>query len=454
MMAWEIFWQALVIIALVLANGFFVAAEFAVVRVRSSQLRPMLRPGGDWRVPFALRATKHLDACLSATQFGITLASLGLGWFGEGYIHSWLHPLFAYIPEMTPSAERVVGFWIAFSLITFLHIVLGELAPKTMAIQRPRAISLWVSPPLIFFYYLFFPAIWLLNGAANRFLHFAGFAPASESEHVIAPDELEYIFSRSRHAHPGDALINKIMLRSLRLRDVVASQIMLPRSKVVVLWKERSFSENIHIAQTAGHSRFPVCGEDLDDVVGMVLVKEWLWQIQVLGPGAAFTPIIRPVLTFTSRTPLPSMVELFRSSRSHLAVVLDDAGGTAGIVTFEDVLEEIVGEIRDELDIEKGPIFEQSEHSILVDATMSVREVRAETGWSFEFLPRETVAQWIERAAGHRPLKGESISTGELVAVAADTHSGGVRRVRISRLTQHELEAIEAEALQNLRTKE
>lgn len=443
MTLFDLGWQLAVILFLVCANGFFVAAEFAIVKIRASQLKPLLK-SGDWRVPMALRAVNNLDACLSATQLGITLSSLGLGWLGEPYLAHWVDPLLKNWGVASEGLRHSITFGIAFSTITFLHIVFGELAPKSLAIQRPKGVSLWVSAPLLFFYYLFFPFIYVLNGTANFFLRLAGLQPASESEHTFSADELEYVLSRSHHTHRADALINKIMVRSLRLRDVVAQQVMLHRDQVVPLWADRPMEENLKIAQSSGHSRYPVCEGSVDNVLGMVLVKEWLWQVQALGTEASFQPLIRPVLTFTQRTPLPAMIELFRTSRSHLAVVLDTEDRMAGIVTFEDALEEIVGEIRDELDIEKGPIFEATENSILVDATLSVRELRAETGWNFEFKARETVGGWVIRHLdGRLPEQGESVRIEDNLVTCANRHSTGLRRVRITRLTPEDIKALE-----------
>lgn len=391
----------------------------------------------------ALRAVNNLDACLSATQLGITLASLGLGWLGEPFVAHWLEPVFAAMGVTSVALQHSLSFGVAFAAITFLHIVLGELAPKSLAIQRPKGVSLWVAAPLLIFYYIFYPCIYVLNGTANMFLSWAGLEPASESDHTFSPDELEYVLSHSRHIHPGDALINKIMVRSLRLRDVTAQQVMLTRTQVVALWSDKSIDENLRIAQKSGHSRFPVCQESLDNILGMVLIKEWLWQIQALGEKCSFQPLIRPVLTFFPMTPLPTMMELFRSSRRHLAVVIDTNDAMLGIVTFEDVLEEIVGEIRDELDIEKGPIFEQTEHSIVVDASLPIRELRAETGWDFDFQLRETVGAWIIRQAGRVPRREESIRLGEFEITALQTHASGLRRVRITRLSADELKTLQ-----------
>ncbi len=425
--------EILLVLALVAANGFFVAAEFALVKIRASQLRPMARAGG-WRIKYALKATEHLDAVLSATQLGITLASLGLGWIGEPVIGHRIEPLLAHLGITDPGAVKSISFAVAFALITFGHIVLGELAPKSLAIQRPKAVSLNTAGPLIWFYRLFFPFIWLLNGAANRILRFAGLEPATEGEHNFSSEELEYVFSQARHSHPGDALINRIMVRSLRLRSVTAQQVMRPRDQVVALWLEKPLAENLRVAQTAGFSRFPVCSGSLDEVRGILLVREWLWQIQLLGSDASFEPLIRPTLTFTLRTPIHSMLELFRTSRSHLAIVLDQDQKTVGIVSFEDVLEEIVGDIRDEFDLGRGPVFEQTENAIVVAGLFSMRELQAETGWAFEWQPRESVASWAERLRGQPLKRGESFVHGEFRVTATDVSAERVRRLKVERL--------------------
>jgi CBS domain containing-hemolysin-like protein len=429
----QLVFELIVIVALVAANGFFVAAEFALVKVRSSQLRPMLKTGG-MRVKFALRATEHLDAALSATQLGITLASLGLGWLGEPFIAHRIAPLLAQFGITEPKAISSISFAIAFTLVTFMHIVLGELAPKSLAIQRPKSVSLNVAAPLLVFYWIFFPFIWFLNGTANRLLRWCGLEPAGEGEHVFSSEELEHVFSHARHTHAGDALINRLMVRSVRLRTVTAQQVMRPRDQVVALWSDRPLPENLRTAQTSGFSRYPVCSGTLDKVKGLLLVREWLWQIQALGPDAPFEPLIRPVLTFTLQTPIHAMIELFRTSRSHFATVLDDEEKLAGIVTFEDALEEIVGDIRDEFDLGHGPVFEHSDTTIVVSGLFTMRELQAETGWMFDWQPRETVAGWVERLRGHALYRGEVLTTGDFKITAVDVSAERLRRVKIERL--------------------
>ncbi|MES2697811.1 MAG: hemolysin family protein [Verrucomicrobiota bacterium] len=425
--------EILLVLGLVAANGFFVAAEFALVKVRASQLRPMAKTGG-WRVKFALMATDRLDAVLSATQLGITLASLGLGWVGEPIIGHRLEPILHNFGITDPGAIKSISFAVAFSLITFAHIVLGELAPKSLAIQRPKLVSINTAGPLVIFYQIFFPFIWVLNGTANTILRWCGLEPTKEGEHAFSSEELEYVFTQARHAHPGDALINRIMVRSLRLRTVTAQQAMRPRDQIVALYLDKPFAENLRIAQTAGFSRFPVCSGSLDDMKGILLVREWLWQINALGPDASFEPLLRPALTFTLKTPIHSMIELFRTSRNHLAIVLDEHQKLAGIVSFEDVLEEIVGDIRDEFDLGRGPVFEHSETAIVVSGLFSMRELQAETGWAFEWQPRENVAAWAERHRGQALKRGESFVVGEFKLTCLDVTAERARRVRVERL--------------------
>ena len=354
---------------------------------------------------------------------------------GEPFIAHRIAPLLENFGITDPTTISSVSFAVAFAVITFLHIIFGELAPKSFAIQRPKAVSLFTAAPLIVFYYCLFPFIWTLNGTANLFLKWAGLDPAGEGEHAFSSEELEYVLSHARHSHPGDSLINKLMIRSLRLREIRAHQIMRPREQIVALWLDRPMEENLRIAQMSGHSRFPVCrGDSFDQAEGVLLVREWLWQIQALGPQASFEPLVRPVITFTLKTPIHTMLELFRSSRNHLALVLDDAGNTAGIVSFEDVLEEIVGDIRDEFDIEHGPIFELNDQFIVVSGALTMRELQAETGWTFEWQPKETVAAWTQRHFGRLPKRGEMIAVGDYRVTVMDVHAERVRRVKVQRV--------------------
>jgi CBS domain containing-hemolysin-like protein len=417
---------------IVFASGFFVAAEFAIVKVRLSQLR-LLQGSGDWRVPFAIRVNKKLDAYLSTTQVGITVSNLVLGAVGEPYVSKWLEPLFLRLAFLAPDLADDITRIVSFALITFILIVVGELMPKLLAIQRPKAVSLWVSPPLFFLYYSLWPFITILNSSANLLLRWVGLPAAHEHEQGFSMDELQHILLTSTHSHSADEYINRIMLKALQLKNTTSEQIMLPAESVSVLWRDKSIEENLHAAQRAGYSRMPVCGASLDEVLGVVLIKELLWQFQALGSETQLSPLIRPVLTFLPETKLPSMLELFRKSRNHFAVVVSRDDKMLGIVSFEDVLEELVGDIRDEFDIEKGPIYERTHTSALVDASLPLRDLAIETGWDLPKDSAETVGRWAQKLWGKIPGEGEILHLKELrlEVVAAEVSIRGLRRIRL-----------------------
>ncbi|MBP3302683.1 MAG: HlyC/CorC family transporter [Opitutales bacterium] len=436
----EIIVEALIVFFLVFANGFFVAAEFALVKVRTSQLYPLEKEGGI-RVRTAIRATEHLDSMLSATQLGITLASLGLGWVGEPFVAHRLAPILEKIGITDQTEISTISFAVAFGLITFLHIVLGELAPKSLAIQYPKKTSLAIALPLMLFHKLLLPFIWALNGTANFFLRKVGIHPAGEGAHGFSPEEMEYVLSHSRHTHSADVLVNRLMLRSLRMRDTRVSEIMLPRDEINALWLGVPAQENLRIAQSTGHSRYPVFEGDLDKPVGILMMREWLWQIQALGNDTPIKPLLREMLTFPPDMPIPDVLERLRLSQNHLALVVNDEGRTLGLISFEDVLEEIVGDIRDEFDTDQKEIFEQTPDSIVVAGTLSMHELEAETGWTFEWEGNSTrtVAEWVKYDHGFRvPKRGEKLRIADYEIIPLATPAGSLKRLLITRKWESE----------------
>jgi CBS domain containing-hemolysin-like protein len=426
--------QAAVIALLIAANAFFVATEFAFVKIRSSQLKSMLVKGRkDLRLGLAIRVTKHLDRYLSATQLGITLTSLGLGWVGEPVVAHWIEGPLAEWGIVSTPAVTSIAYGLAFAAITFIDIVFGELVPKYFAIRRPKTVVMWFSAPLILFYNVAYPFIWTLNRTANQLLMWMGIPPTKEFDHGFNQEELQYVLMNSRHVHPSDDLVNKIMLKAIRLKETTAEQVMLPRDQVVVLWRDHSLAENMAVAQKSGYSRLPFCGDTRDQVLGVIHVKELLWQYQVLGDQTTLTAIVRPILTFMSKTRLPAMLELFRKSRNHLALVLDADEMMIGLVSFEDVLEELVGDIRDEFDIEKGPFYERSKEAVLVDADLPLRDLASETGWPLATHTTETVEKWALQQWGHVPHSGDILEIEGFQLVATEVSLRRIRRVRIIR---------------------
>src|SRR5271154_6063796 len=426
--------QTGVILLLVVANAFFVATEFAFVKIRGSQLKSMQVKGKkNWRLALAIRVTTHLDRYLSATQLGITLTSLGLGWVGEPVVARWIEGPLAGLGIVSAAAVTSISYGLAFAGITFIDIVFGELVPKYFAIRRPRTVIMWLGAPLILFYNVAYPFIWLLNRTANRLLMWMGIPPTKEFDHGFNQEELQYVLMNSRHVHPSDDLVNKIMLKALRLKETTAEQVMLPREQVVVLWRDRSLDANLAVAQRSGYSRLPYCGDTQDQVLGVIHVKELLWQYQALGAQTRLSDIVRPILTFLAKTRLPAMLELFRKSRNHLALVLDTDEKLLGLVSFEDVLEELVGDIRDEFDIEKGPFFERSKEAVLIDGDLPLRDLANETGWPLATQTTETVEKWALRHWGHIPHPGDQFDLDGFQLIATEVTVRRIRRLRITR---------------------
>ncbi|HEY8966785.1 MAG TPA: hemolysin family protein [Candidatus Methylacidiphilales bacterium] len=435
--------DGLVVLLLVLTNGYFVATEFAMVRVRATQLRPLVK-AGDWRARIAYRLVQNLDRFVSAVQLGVTFMSLGLGWLGEPLVEAvvdpWIAPFKPFMGEHAEWLYHTLSFLAAFGLTSSLHIVLGELVPKNVALYHPRSLLLWCAPGLLVFYYVFFPFIWVLKTAAGWILRLVGIRKSGGEDHGISPEELQHVLAASSHSHPSDVLINQIMMKALRLKETTAEQVMVPRESVAVLWRDASLQENLNFAQRSGYSRLPVCGVGKGDILGVLMVKELLWQYTVLGKQTEIAPLVRPALTFLPKTKLPTMLELFRKSRNHLAVVLDPQDRMVGIVSFEDVLEELVGDIRDEFDIEKGPIYELSDTAALVDAGMLLRDLENETGWPLHAKGRETVREWAVAKFGHPPAKRAQIDVPDpnssilVRLIAEEVGAQGLRRLRLLKL--------------------
>jgi CBS domain containing-hemolysin-like protein len=374
--------KLLVVLALVLLNGFFVAAEFAIVKVRSTQIETLVKKRHRL-AGIADNVIQHLDAYLSATQLGITLASLGLGWLGEPFVATMIEPILIGMGIKSQAAITSISFGVAFAFISFLHIVVGELAPKSLAIQRARSTALWVAIPLTLFYKLFYPAIWLLNGMANLLLRSAGIEPVSEKELGHSEEELRLLLAESNRTTPATSVSRTILLNAFSLKNLKAKNIMLPRNKIVALFARESIESNLEIARSSHHTRFPLCRETIDQILGMVHIKDLLWQVHAQGLMANIEAIRREILFVPEFVNLETLLSTFQDKKCHMAVVVDEFGGTLGMVTLEDVLEELVGEIQDEFDQEQPLIRPIREKEFLVDGSTPLHDVEEAFGVHF-----------------------------------------------------------------------
>ncbi|GIW95687.1 MAG: membrane protein [Pirellulaceae bacterium] len=417
--------NVLIVGGLVAANGFFVAAEFALVKVRLAQIQ-LLVEDGSWRARWAQHVLGRLDAYLSACQVGITLASLGLGWVGEPFVATALVALFGRW-GFDEAQAHYISLPLAFALITFLHITLGEQAPKILAVQKSHATTLAVVPPLVVFYLVFRPVILVINGFSNLMLRLLGVRLLDGREQAHSEEELRLILAES--AAGGSLTLGEriIMENVLNLEDKRARQVMVPRSDIVYLSTTRSLEENFRIVAESGHTRFPLCEGDLDHVIGMVHAKSLLQRIIARRPPTTIRELAQEVRFFPENIRLDALLREFLRGRQHMAMLVDEYGVISGLVTFEDVLEQLVGPIYDEFDREQPPIVETAPGRYTIDALCPVESLAEKCQVPLPEVEADTVGGMISELLGHIAKEGEAVRLGpyELRVVNADS-----RRVR------------------------
>jgi CBS domain containing-hemolysin-like protein len=372
--AFSILIRLAAVLALVAANGVFVAAEFAIVSVRRTRLAPLIEQGSK-RARLVLRAADDPNAFLAATQLGITMASLGLGWIGEPAVATLLEPLLAVLPAAVQEATtRVIAAVLAFAFITALHIIFGELAAKSIALWRPESTALVVAPPTDLFYRIFRLPIEGLNRTANGTLHLLGLR-APSGRHVYSSEEIGLLVAESRRAGVVEEEEALLVHRVFKFADRLVGEVMVPRVSVRGVPNDAAVADAVAVVREAGFSRLPVFAEDLDHIVGMVHARDLLLA-QADGRGTApVAEVMRPVLYVPEMKPVVDLLEEMRRQGIQLAVVLDEFGGTSGIVTIEDLLEELVGEIPGEFRPERRLIVLQQPDRIVVDAAVPLDDL-------------------------------------------------------------------------------
>jgi len=425
--------------ALVAMNAFFVVAEFALVSVRRSRIEELVAQGNS-----LARVVRHAiadpDRFIAATQLGITLASLGLGWIGEPAFADLIRP--ALTALRAPWDEVVVhsiASALAFVVITFLHVVLGELAPKTVALQFPERASLLVARPIVLTENIFRPAIWLLNGAGNGLLKLFGLRRASGHQQVHSVEELKYLVRESQAGGVLEPRQEEMLRKVFEFSDRQVSEVMIPRNEVQGIEQDASIQELLRIFSQASHARFPVYREDLDEVVGVVQIKDVLLALadDPLQAAAPLAPLVRQALFVPETLAVADLFSQMRSTRNQMAIVLDEYGGTAGIVTMEELVEEIVGQMSDELVKVEAPVVRVDESTVELDAQLRVDEANDRLGLS---LPGhedyETVAGLILYQLQRIPVPGDELRVGELTLTIVEMQGNRIEKVRIERTAE------------------
>ncbi|MBI4457008.1 MAG: HlyC/CorC family transporter [Acidobacteria bacterium] len=395
-----------VALLLVLLNGFFVAAEFAIVRSRSTRLDELISQGSS-SARVAKKLYSELDTALSGTQLGITLASLGLGWLGE--------PAFAHLIEgalhfgpWSSVIAHTISVTVAFLFITLLHIVFGELAPKTLAIRMSEQTLLWVARPMRWFYRVTYPLIWLLNGAAAVALRLMQTKPPTEHELAHSQQELRLILAQSRRSGLISPDEQQLMESVFDLADRSARQVMVPRSDIVFLCIDMPLEANLRIARESQHTRYPLCEKDIDHVIGIVNVKDLLFGAE----GLELQTMRREILFVPEMKSVKELLREFQKTHLHMAIVVDEYGSTAGLVTLEDIVEELIGEIQDEFDRETPKFQRLDERSYRIAGNLLLEELEDKLNLEIEDEENDTIAGHVMSQLGRPARPGDTVTLG------------------------------------------
>lgn len=386
----------ILIIAFLLAfTGFFVSYEFAIVKVRSTRIDQLVSEGNKSAV-VAKSIISNLDEYLSACQLGITITALGLGWLGEPTVDQIIHPLLnsLHLPE---SVASVTSFILAFACVTFIHVVVGELAPKTFAIQKAERLTLIFARPMMLFYKIMYPFIKALNGSARFVVGMFGLKPATEHENAHSEEELQLIISESYKSGEINQSEYKYVNKIFEFDDRIAKEIMVPRTEIVVFDQSQTLKECLEIVSIENYTRYPVIDGEKDHIVGMVNMKEVLTEyIKGMNVETSIGRYVRPVIQVIESIPIQDLLVKMQKERVHMAILIDEYGGTAGLVTVEDILEEIVGDIRDEFDGDEVPeINHINENKTVVDGKVLIEEVNDLFGLDIDHSDMDTIGGWM-----------------------------------------------------------
>ncbi len=419
------------ILAIVLINGFFVAAEFALVKLRDTQLDALI-VAGNRRAKLARHILRQLNAYLSATQLGITMASLGLGWLAEPVFLSLLAPPLQWLGVASPEVQKDAAFAIGFTSATFLQIVLGELGPKWFAIQRALPVALTIAAPLHWFYRASYPFNWILNHSAQWLMRRVGIEPAGSPLSIHSEEELRLMLDQSRAG--ASRLGHEIILNALDLSHRIVRNVMRPRMEIAILDTEAGLATCLEVAEKTRYSRFPLCeGGDLDKTLGVVHIKDLFALRSHAARGKDLASVARKLIYVPETTRLEKLLQLFLERKIHFAIVVDEYGGTVGMVTLENVLEELVGQIQDEFDQEKPLLLPRGQDQWDIDGALPLHELAELVAQNLSGENVSTTSGWVTQRLGGFPKAGDTLTLGAFALRVERTDGMKVARLTLTR---------------------
>lgn len=431
----------LLALGLVLLNAFFVASEFALVSVRRSRVEALIE-GGNATAKVVQSAISDLDRYIAATQLGITIASLGLGWVGEpalGHlveplVEAVLEPLSHILPQGAIEATSAVaiGGAIAFLIITFMHVVVGELMPKSIALQNPEATSLWVARPIVWIAHLFYLPIRALNGTGNALLRLIGVQPASGHELVHSVDELRILIRSSAESGIFARGEDDIMEAVFEMGETRARRLMVPRTEVIAFQADQPLDDVIDQVAESNLTKFPVYEEDLDRVVGILHTKDLLRAMRRPADGPVILrDLVRPALFVPEAITINDLLARFRLEKQHLALLLDEYGGTAGLIALEDLVEELVGDVQDAFEDEEDEMEEQADGTVIFSGLTPIDEVNEHLGLALDDPKYETIAGYILGKLDRLAQAGDQVETERVILTVEQLDGLRIDRVRV-----------------------
>ena len=400
----------LLVAFLIAMNGFFVAAEFCCVKMRPSRLETLIQEGNK-RAVYAKKLTDELDEALSVTQLGITLASLGLGWVGEPFVAELIAPL-THSLGIGETLEHTISFALAFSLITSLHIILGELTPKSMAISNTEKILLAIALPMLVFWKIMYPFVIMLNVTANFVSKHLGLQAGGEGEVAHNPEEIRLLMEESHKQGLVDDTEVDFVDNVFDFTELSVREIMVPRTDMVCLYTNKTYEENLQTMLEEQMTRYPICNEDKDHIIGFLHVKDLIsWRLsgdKKLKPN--LTKLARKVFVVPESMDVSVLLKMMQKNRSQLAIVVDEYGGTSGMVTIEDIVEELVGDIQDEFDEERSEIEKRDENLYSIDGKMLLEDLEDEFDIKIDDEDVDTIGGWLYDRIGGEPRVGQTAS--------------------------------------------
>mgnify|MGYP000660491500 FL=1 len=423
--------QLVLALILVVLNGFFVAAEFAFVRVRGTSVDQLAEEGATGSATLQEVMT-NLDNYLATTQLGITIASLGLGWVGEPAVAALIEPILESV--LPASLIHLVAFAIGFSIITFLHVVFGELAPKTIAIAQTERLSLFLAPPMKFFYFILYPGIVVFNGAANAFTRSLGVPPASETDETLGERELLRVLTRSGEVGDIDLAEVTMIERVFDLDDIVVREVMVPRPDVVSVRADAALSDLQSIVLEAGHTRYPVlAAEDGDQVIGFVDIKDVLRAEVEGGDAESVGDIAREIAIAPETMALSDLLRQFREDQQQMVAVIDEWGAFEGIATVEDVVEALVGDLRDEFDMdEREPsIRPRDDGGYDIDGGVPLSKINDMIEGEFTSDEVETIGGLVLEQLNRAPERGDRVAVAGYVVTVTSVEGSRISTIRV-----------------------